>query len=153
MGMKVLDLTCEHAHRFEGWFQSAEDFESQLERHLVECPMCGSKTVHRVPSAPRLNLSGATAPVPRGGAPGAGGQPLNVSELQARWLRMMRQVIEHTEDVGEQFAQEARRIHYDEAPARGIRGVTTPDDARALLDEGIDVTPLPLPALLKEPLQ
>ncbi|SIT71296.1 hypothetical protein SAMN04487769_1836 [Burkholderia sp. b14] len=153
MGMKVLDLTCEHAHRFEGWFQSAEDFKSQLERHFVECPICGSKTVQRVPSAPRLNLSGATAPAQCDGAPGVGGQSLNAGELQARWLQMMRQVIEHTEDVGEQFVEEARRIHYDEAPARSIRGVTTLDDARALLDEGIDVMPLPLPALLKEPLQ
>ncbi|MEJ2767851.1 DUF1178 family protein [Mycetohabitans sp. B46] len=151
--MKVLDLTCEHAHRFEGWFQSAQDFESQLEKQLVECPICASKTVQRVPSAPRLNLSGATAPAQRDGASGAGEQPMKVGELQAQWLQMMRQVIEHTEDVGEQFAEEARRIHYDEAPARSIRGVTTPDDARALLDEGIDVMPLPLPTLLKKPLQ
>lgn len=148
MDMKVLDLTCEYAHRFEGWFQSAEDFESQLSRRLVECPMCGSKIVHRVPSAPRLNLSGATALAQR-----VGTQRPEPAQLQARWLQAMRQVIANAEDVGEQFVEEARRIHYDEAPARTIRGVTTPDDARALLDEGIDVMPLPLPAMLKESLQ
>jgi hypothetical protein len=144
--MKVLDLTCEHEHRFEGWFQSADDFESQLTRHLVECPVCGSKVVHRLPSAPRLNLSGASeaAPVEQAATEG---------HWQARWLKAMRTMIANSEDVGEQFAEEARRIHYNEAPARSIRGVTTPDDARALVEEGIDVMPLPLPAALKEPLQ
>lgn len=144
--MKVLDLTCEHEHRFEGWFQSADDFESQLARQLVECPVCGSKGVHRVPSAPRLNLSGASEAA-------CAGQAEALGELQARWLKAVRHVIANSEDVGEQFAEEARRIHYNEAPARSIRGVTTPDDARALVEEGIDVMPLPLPAALKEPLQ
>jgi hypothetical protein len=145
--MKVLDLTCEHEHRFEGWFQSADDFESQSARQLIDCPVCGSKAVHRVPSAPRLNLSGASEPA------SAVQAEAELGQLQARWLKAMRKVIANSEDVGEQFAEEARRIHYNEAPARSIRGVTTPDDARALVEEGIDVMPLPLPAVLKEPLQ
>ncbi len=145
--MKVLDLTCPHGHRFEGWFASADDFESQLSRKLVECPICGATEVSRLPSAPRLNLSGATE------AQAQAPSPANAAELQAHVLRALREVLEKTENVGDRFAEEARRIHYNEAPARNIRGVTTPEDARALVEEGIEVMPLPVPAALKEPLQ
>lgn len=143
--MKVLDLQCPGGHRFEGWFASADDFESQLSRKLVECPICGATEVSRLPSAPRLNLSGAAEPAQQG-AP-------DRNELQARVMRALREVLDKTENVGDRFAEEARRIHYNEAPARNIRGVTTPEDARALVEEGIDVMPLPIPAALKEPLQ
>jgi len=142
--MKVLDLQCPHGHRFEGWFASADDFESQSSRKLVECPMCGATEVSRLPSAPRLNLSGATSAAQASAGP---------AELQAQVMRALREVLEKTENVGDRFAEEARRIHYNEAPARSIRGVTTPEDARALVEEGIEVMPLPVPAALKEPLQ
>jgi hypothetical protein len=141
--MKVLDLQCPHGHRFEGWFASTDDFESQLSRKLVECPICGATEVNRMPSAPRLNLSGA------GAAPAAA----DAGELQARAMHALRELLEKTENVGERFAEEARRIHYNEAPARSIRGVTTHEDARALAEEGIDVMPLPFPTALKESLQ
>ncbi|WP_114813469.1 DUF1178 family protein [Paraburkholderia kururiensis] len=144
--MKVLDLQCPGGHRFEGWFASADDFESQLSRKLVECPICGATEVSRLPSAPRLNLSGAAQPPAQQGAP-------DMNELQARVMRALREVLDKTENVGDRFAEEARRIHYNEAPARNIRGVTTAEDARALVEEGIDVMPLPIPAALKEPLQ
>lgn len=140
--MKVLDLQCPHGHRFEGWFASTDDFEAQLSRKLVECPVCGATEVIRMPSAPRLNLSGATQT-----------RPAESHALQAQVMRALREVLEKTENVGERFAEEARRIHYNEAPARSIRGVTTPEDAQALVEEGIDVMPLPIPAALKEPLQ
>lgn len=140
--MKVLDLQCPHGHRFEGWFASADEFEAQLSRKLVECPVCGATEVSRMPSAPRLNLSGATQ-----------AQQADPRALQAQAMRALREVLAKTENVGERFAEEARRIHYNEAPARSIRGVTTPEDARALAEEGIDVMPLPVPAALKEPLQ
>ncbi|MGF6646273.1 DUF1178 family protein [Paraburkholderia sp. GAS82] len=142
--MKVLDLQCPHGHRFEGWFASAEDFESQLSRKLVECPICGATEVSRLPSAPRLNLSGASA---------AAQAPAGTEEQPARVMRALREVLEKTENVGDRFAEEARRIHYNEAPARSIRGVTTPEDAKALVEEGIEVMSLPIPAALKEPLQ
>ena len=141
--MKVLDLQCPHGHRFEGWFASADDFESQLSRRLVECPICGATEVSRMPSAPRLNLSGAS------GASAAA----DAGDPQARAIRALRELLEKTENVGERFAEEARRIHYNEAPARSIRGVTTPEDAKALVEEGIDVMPLPVPTALKESLQ
>jgi hypothetical protein len=155
--MKVLDLKCAHEHRFEGWFASTEAFEAQLSRKLVACPVCAVTEVSRMPSAPRLNLTsarGEAAPQP---APVAQAthtaNATNPEALQARALQFMRELIDKTENVGERFAEEARRIHYNEAPARNIRGVTTPEDAHALLEEGIDVMPLPVPAALKEPLQ
>ncbi|WP_144108296.1 DUF1178 family protein [Paraburkholderia sp. BCC1886] len=145
--MKVLDLQCPHGHRFEGWFASADDFESQQSRKLVACPVCGANEVSRLPSAPRLNLSGST----QAKAPVAVTD--RQADMQARAMRALREVLEKTENVGDRFAEEARRIHYNEAPARDIRGVTTPEDARALVEEGIEVMPLPVPAALKEPLQ
>ncbi|WP_322054666.1 DUF1178 family protein [Paraburkholderia bannensis] len=157
--MKVLDLQCPDGHRFEGWFASADDFESQLSRKLVECPMCGATNVARVPSAPRLNLSGATSAgssAASASSPAAGGQSGNAgpsAQWQAQALRAIREVLEKTENVGDRFAEEARRMHYNEAPARNIRGVASAEDARALVEEGIDVMPLPVPAALKGPLQ
>jgi hypothetical protein len=155
--MKVFNLACEHEHRFEGWFGSADDYDSQLARGLIECPVCSSHAIRKLPAAPRLNLSGASdkpAPSPataRAGAPATGAP--DPRAVQAMVLKMARALIEHTEDVGERFAEEARRIHYQEAPERGIRGIATPDEARELADEGIEVMAFPMPAVLKEPMQ
>ncbi|WP_277184826.1 DUF1178 family protein [Caballeronia sp. BR00000012568055] len=155
--MKVLDLKCSHEHRFEGWFASTEEFESQLSRHLVACPVCSVTDVSRVPSAPRLNLTsarGEAEPLPQMQSQSQmQPQSQEAESMQAQAIHAIRELIEKTENVGERFAEEARRIHYNEAPARNIRGVTTPEDAHALLEEGIDVMPLPVPAALKEPLQ
>ncbi|WP_028226269.1 DUF1178 family protein [Paraburkholderia ferrariae] len=144
--MKVLDLQCPDGHRFEGWFASADDFESQRSRKLVECPMCGAKDVNRLPSAPRLNLSGATEASSRPAADEA-------AHRQAAAMRVLREVLDKTENVGDRFAEEARRIHYREAPSRNIRGVASAEDAQALVEEGIEVMPLPVPAALKGSLQ
>lgn len=154
--MKVLDLQCPDGHRFEGWFASVDDFESQLSRDLVECPMCSATNVSRVPSAPRLNLSGASEAQSASAAGHAsqGGQTAQAAaQWQAHAMRAMREVLEKTENVGDRFVEEARRIHYNEAPARNIRGVASAEDAQALVEEGIDVMPLPVPAALKGPLQ
>ena len=144
--MKVLDLQCRNGHGFEGWFASEDDFQSQLQRGLLECPMCADREVTRRPSAPRLNLSGAREPQkPAPAAP--------ADALAAAWMKAVREVMRNTEDVGERFAEEARRIHHGEADARGIRGQTTREEAKALAEEGIEVFSLPVPAALKEPLQ
>lgn len=144
--MKVLDLQCTHGHSFEGWFGSEEDFQSQLSRALVECPLCGDTAVAKKLSAPRLNL-GATAPEPARDVVAV--QP----QLQAAWMKMVRHVLANTEDVGGQFAEEARRIHYGEAAERNIRGQASREETESLLEEGIAVMPLPIPKALKEPLQ
>lgn len=144
--MKVLNLRCTHGHGFEGWFGSEEDFESQRQRELVECPICGDKAVVKGLSAPRLNLGAGKAPT-HSVAQAAPDGPA------ARWMRAMREVMTNTEDVGERFAEEARRIHYGETAERGIRGQATREQTQALLDEGIEVMPLIVPDALKEPLQ
>jgi hypothetical protein len=154
--MKVFNLACEHEHRFEGWFGSAEDYDAQLARGLIECPVCASTAIRKLPAAPRLNLSGASEKpaVPAHGAEAVqGAQPPDPRMLQAMFMKMARALVENTEDVGDRFADEARRIHYREAPERGIRGVASPDEARELADEGIEVFSFPIPAALKEPVQ
>jgi len=162
--MKVLNLRCAQGHGFEGWFASEDDFQAQQARRLVSCPLCGDPEVGKLPSAPRLNLSGArdpqpparpTAEAPAGIAwprrsTAAAGVP---AELQALWLKAVHQVMANTEDVGEKFPEEARRIHYGESPQRGIRGQATPEERAALADEGIEVVSLPLPPGLKGPVQ
>lgn len=150
--MKVFNLACEHDHRFEGWFGSAEDYEGQLSRGLIGCPVCDNRTIRKLLAAPRLNLSGAVEP--RASESAAPADPrTDPRALQTTFMRMARALIENTEDVGTRFAEEARRIHHQEAPARGIRGVASPEETRELADEGIEVFSFPLPAALKEPLQ
>lgn len=144
--MKVINLRCAHGHPFEGWFASEDDFLDQNGRGLVECPLCADKVIQRMPSAPRLNLSGAREPEATSAPPAA-------NDVQALWLKTMRQLIANTEDVGEQFADEARRIHYGESPERSIRGKASAEDRQALQDEGIEVHPLPMPLALKDTLQ
>ena len=148
--MKVLNLQCGHAHAFEGWFASEEDFQGQLERGLVECPLCGDTGVHKMPSAPRLNLGASepAAPVARQDVATA-----PTAQLQAAWLQLVQKVMANTEDVGERFAEEARKIHYGESEERGIRGQASKEETQALLEEGISVLPLPIPKGLKGPLQ
>lgn len=151
--MKVLDLQCGQAHVFEGWFSGEDDFLKQRDAGLVECPVCGDATITKRLSAPRLNLMVARMP-------GAAQQELVSlsgagSTLQDAWMALARRVLLATDDVGERFAEEARKRHYGETPIteRGIRGTASPAEAQALLDEGIAVLPLALPVAFKGQLQ
>ena len=179
--MKVLDLQCALGHSFEGWFGSQADYDAQRERGLVTCPVCNDSEITKMLSAPRLNLGHGTAPlVPQGqgGGPEAGAatatkvpeirseevapavpaaqsavaQP-SLQQIQAAMMNMVRHVMANTEDVGSQFAEEARKIHYGEREERNIRGQATRAETEALIDEGIDVMALPVPENLKGPLQ
>lgn len=147
--MKVFNLGCAHDHSFEGWFGSSEEFDSQLARGLVECPVCADKVIRKLPTAPRLNL-GATNAQERAGDPA--NKPMQ-QQMQALWFKLARHLRENTEDVGERFAEEARRIHYDEAPKRGIRGVASTQQSEELAAEGIEVFSFPMPAGSNDPLQ
>ncbi|AVP58546.1 DUF1178 family protein [Pulveribacter suum] len=157
--MKVLDLLCAYGHSFEGWFGSEDDFQSQLARGLVQCPLCTSADIRKVLSAPRLNLRSASAerlpaapdPVPQ--AVGSVPSAILPAELQAAWMQLSRKIVATTEDVGARFAQEARRMHHGEIEERGIRGQASAQEAAQLLDEGIAVLPLALTAAAKESLQ
>jgi hypothetical protein len=151
--MKVLDLRCAGGHRFEGWFASDDELQSQTERGLMECPVCADKTITRLPSAPRLNVSGAREPQAKPADTKPAESPGIEMTMQAAWLRAVQQVMSQTENVGDRFAEEARRIHYGEADERAIRGRATLDEAEALRDEGIDVVSLPVPVALKGTVQ
>jgi hypothetical protein len=167
--MKVLDLQCAQGHGFEGWFGSEEDFQSQHARALVQCPLCGDANISKKLSAPRLNLSRASAldaseNSDRSAQPEradrseqsdkalavAGPQDADMAKI---WMEIGRHLMANTTDVGTRFAEEARKIHYGEAPERGIRGQTSAREARELMEEGIGVLPFALPEALKGPLQ
>ena len=159
--MKVLDLICASGHRFEGWFGSEDDYRSQQQRQMIECPVCASVSVDRLPSAPRLNLRSSAEPAPatsqtsqtvlpaRSSAPSS---PEHQS-VEALWRQAVEHVLSQTENVGDRFAEEARRIHYGEVEARSIRGHGTASEIHELIEEGIDVLPIPGLAGRHGPLQ
>jgi hypothetical protein len=158
--MKVLDLQCSQHHVFEGWFASEADFLAQCSRLLVQCPVCGDPSVTKMLSAPRLNLSGATAPPSSPSAttdvaplPSKPADGPSWSALAAAWSEVSKRLAANTMDVGDQFAEQARKMHYGEAEIQAIRGQTSVAEARELVEEGIDVIPLLLPEAMKGPLQ
>ncbi len=138
--MKIFDLLCGAGHRFEGWFASAEDFATQKTGGLIECPSCGALDVDRVPSATRFNTGVAQPPV---SAPPGQQDPMALA--QKLYSRMLDELLTRSEDVGSDFPAEARRIHYEEAPARSIRGQASAAEHEALVEEGIPVARLPIP--------
>jgi hypothetical protein len=148
--MIVFDLLCGDGHRFEGWFGSAADFAAQKEANQLSCPSCGSSRIERVPSASRVNL-GAAEPKPRPAATQSGPRTPDMEGkdpfaiAQMLYSRMLDELLTKTEDVGKAFPAEARKIFYEEAPARPIRGEATADEHQELLDEGIPVARLPIP--------
>ncbi len=151
--MIVLDLSCENDHAFEGWFASASAFESQLERRLVECPVCSSTQVVRKLSAPYVNTRSSAARLPAqrppsepaktAPAPAPVSVPPPTQEAVVAVMKVLRQMASSSEDVGKRFSEEARRIHYGEAEARSIKGQASADDVGELIEEGIMVVPLP----------
>ncbi len=175
--MKVLDLFCPNDHAFEGWFASEDDYQSQLQRGLLQCPLCGSSDIRKGLSAPRLNLGArapageppaaqASLPVPAQGSSGSSDERVPAltpdqmrqaqavhQQLQAAWLRVSREIVARTEDVGPRFAQEALDMHRGEIEERPIRGQATREEAVQLLEEGVALMPLALPATAKETLQ
>jgi hypothetical protein len=136
--MKVFDLVCSGGHRFEGWFASAESFDAQHASSAVRCPICDVSAVQRSPSAPRLNL---------------GGEVAHAQDMMPVLFNQLRRLVGTAENVGANFATEARRIHHEEAPARSIRGTATDEERRALEEEGIETFTLPALPALTETLQ
>jgi hypothetical protein len=134
--MIVLNLSCSGGHHFEGWFASAESFTAQNEQGAVACPVCSDFAITRLPCAPRINRA---APATTRGA--AEVPPADAVRVMVEKLTRLAAA---ADDVGERFAEEARRIHYREVPERAIRGRATHDETRQLLEEGIAVLPIPV---------
>ena len=145
--MKVLNLRCAADHGFEGWFASEDDFAAQAGRRRRRLSALRQHRDH--PPAERAAPERRPPRRPRGASPP---RPVQMT-LQSQWLKVVRQVMNSTEDVGDRFAEEARRIHYGEVEERGIRGRASSEDAEALREEGIAVVALPLPDALKGPIQ
>ena len=140
--MIIFELACGHGHRFEGWFASAEDFARQSESQIVRCPVCDDAGVARVPSAKVRVGSGSAAATEVATASAAPVQQA-IAGFPAELVAKLREIVRTTENVGPRFPEEARKIHYDEAPARAIRGQASKEESAALADEGIDFSTLP----------
>ena len=177
--MKVYNLACPLDHRFEGWFASEEDCLAQQDKGMLACPICESTEITRMPSAPHIAKSGSSkvasssteltvanpAAVDNSGLSGNGSISGEVvaltggdhsqleAQVQAAFLKGMRELMGRSEDVGNSFAEEARKIHYKESPERSIRGQTTLDEAEALREEGIEVMAMPMMPVFKNTLQ
>jgi hypothetical protein len=136
--MIVYDLVCSRAHRFEGWFASAGDFALQHEATLIRCPVCDDAVIER-----RLSANVQTASRPAETEPKEQKETLNLAGGEAEALKLVRRLIANSDDVGAAFAEEARKIHYEEVPKRSIRGQATREEADELRDEGIDFMALP----------
>jgi len=151
--MIIYELGCAQGHRFEGWFASAEDFARQTERTMVRCPVCDDAEVAIVPSA-KVHVGKVEPPAKPAEEKAADPAPSStandlVAGLPAELVRKLREAIRATEDVGRRFPEEARRIHYEETPARAIRGQASQEEAEALQEEGIEFALLP-PLLTRE---
>ena len=141
--MIVYNLGCSNEHRFEGWFSSADDYARQTKSKLLVCPMCGDERVSRLPHATYVSTSAAEKPAR---AAPKKGSPQHYANLGAELLaNVIEKVLENTDDVGRAFPEEARKIHYREAPERHIRGTASTKEVEALRDEGIEVVALPVP--------
>jgi hypothetical protein len=175
--MKVYNLACPLSHRFEGWFASEDDCLAQQDKGMLACPICDSTEITRMPSAPHIAKSGSSKDIPTsteltvassaatdhaGVSSTLSGDVLALTggdhsqleaQVQAAFLKGMRDLMGKSEDVGGSFAEEARKIHYKESPERSIRGQTTLDEAEALLDEGIEIMAMPMMPAFKNTLQ
>jgi hypothetical protein len=141
--MIVFELICHEAHRFEGWFASAEEYERQEGASLLSCPVCGSPGVRRLPSAKIRKPANPPASTPSQAAPASAESASKSKEVAL--ASFLEHVLANTEDVGRRFPEEARKIHYEEAPRRAIRGIATREETQELTDEGVPVVPLPIP--------
>ena len=143
--MIKFSLACDRGHNFESWFPDGADYESQTRRGLVVCPECSSKQVGKAPMAPAIR----TGRRPRRAEEPSATQPVALLDDKQRELRsalsaLRREIEARTDDVGQKFPEVARAIHAGDEPERAIRGRATMAEARALLEEGVGVLPLPM---------
>jgi len=147
--MIVFDLSCADGHRFEGWFGSSADFEDQKARDLIACPQCGSAQIGKAPMAPAVPAKGNAraevlppeAPRPVANMP----MPPQVQQAIAALARAQAEALKRSTWVGDKFAEEARAMYYGERDEAPIHGQTSLAEAKALIEEGVPVAPLPLP--------
>jgi len=147
-------LRCDRGHAFESWFQSSSAYETQEKRKLVNCPVCGSAKVERAIMAPQIvSKKGRDNAIPAPAAPTPAdvtaptSTPLLMAqerELRAKLRELRDHIVKNADNVGERFPNEARKMHYGDIEHRPIYGEASPDEARALIEEGVEVSPLPV---------
>jgi hypothetical protein len=149
------NLRCDAGHAFESWFQNSSAYESQEKRKLVGCPACGSTNVERAIMAPQIVSKKKDRAEPAPAAPATastevaapGSTPLMMAqerELRAKLKELRDHIVKNADNVGERFPNEARKMHYGELEHRPIYGEASPEEARSLIDEGVEVSPLPV---------
>ena len=144
MAVKVFDLLCANDHRFEGWFASGADFEQQRDNGYIACPMCGDSQVVKVPAASYVNTRVSDRAVKSEPAE-AKPTPAQYANFRSSILaKVVEYVVKNTEDVGREFPEEARKIHYGESPERKIRGTASTQEVSELREEGIEIVALPV---------
>jgi len=142
--MIIFDLICEHEHRFEGWFRDTTTFDKQLAARMVSCPQCESTVVRKVPSAVAIGSKASKPPAESSSTPvAATSGPVTPSHILSLYKQLSAALTAISEDVGSDFAEEARKMHYCEVPERAIRGQTTEEEYEELREEGITVVRLP----------
>ena len=152
-------LRCERDHTFESWFQDSSAYDQQVKRKLVSCPVCNSVKVDKAIMAPRIVSKksreraepvAATAPapaVPETAATATGSTPLVMAqerELRAKLKELRDHIVKNADNVGEKFPNEARKMHYGDIEHRPIYGEASPEEAKSLIEEGVEVSPLPV---------
>jgi hypothetical protein len=147
-------LRCEHDHTFESWFQDSSAYDTQVKRKLVSCPVCNSVKIEKAIMAPRIvGKKGRERTEPAVAAPApaapeaAGSTPLVMAqerELRAKLKELRDHIVKNADNVGERFPNEARKMHYGEIEHRPIYGEASPEEAKSLIDEGVEVSPLPV---------
>lgn len=145
-------LRCDKGHSFESWFQSSATYDSQRKRKLVDCPNCGSTKIDKAIMAPKIARGGKRAErdaahVETPAVPETTSTPLMMSqerELRAKLRELRDHVVKNADNVGDKFPNEARKMHYGDIEHRPIYGEASPAEARALIDEGVEVSPLPM---------
>ncbi|MDP3691271.1 DUF1178 family protein [Bradyrhizobium sp.] len=150
-------LHCDRGHTFESWFQSSSAYESQEKRKLVNCPVCGSAKVERAIMAPQIVSKKGRGSQSSNDVPAPAAQPAEVTapgstpllmaqerELRAKLKELRDHIVKNADNVGERFPNEARKMHYGDIEHRPIYGEASPEEARSLIDEGVEVSPLPV---------
>ncbi|MBO4225510.1 DUF1178 family protein [Bradyrhizobium neotropicale] len=146
------NLRCERGHAFESWFQSSSAYDSQVRRKLVACPTCGSSKVEKAIMAPQIvgkkgRETAAPAPAEQPAAAPAESTPLMMAqerELRAKLKELRDHIVKNADNVGDRFPNEARKMHYGDIEHRPIYGEASPEEARSLIEEGVEVSPLPV---------
>ncbi|MHC2466264.1 DUF1178 family protein [Bradyrhizobium embrapense] len=144
-------LRCERGHQFESWFQSSAAYESQERRHLIDCPSCGSDKIERAIMAPRVvskkgreqARAAPAAPVETTPNESTSLMMAQERELRSKLKELRDHIVRNADNVGDRFPNEARKMHYGDIEHRPIYGEASPEEARALIDEGVEVSPLP----------